>query len=236
MHNADRQRTSFDRLVSSGVYSTRSTHSDKARAFFAHVVGEHVLKPLASAAPLRAVDCGCGPGIWSEFLLDLGDDAGGRIELKAFDLSGGMVDLARQRLEGRARPEHVVVGDLLDPSVYRVLAPEPVDLLFAYDVVQQLPPKRQAEAIDLMLERLATGGRLVIFDHEKSSPYGRRMARRKFITRYLHIPLVPRYYCNASYPPLADIAAEIGQRGSFKATVLSTEDFPKRALVVERTS
>src|SRR3546814_8250178 len=62
-----------------------------------------------------------------------------------------------------------------------------------------------------MVAALAPGGVAVIFDNEADSRFGRRMALRKLVTRYSGLPLVPRYYCNAAYPPLARIQKQIAE-------------------------
>jgi hypothetical protein len=71
----------------------------------------------------------------------------------------------------------------------------------------------QWKAVETMLGRLAPGGRLLVFDHDCKSGYGRRMGFKKFVTRHLRIPLVPRFYCNAGYPPLGVFANRIADRG-----------------------
>ena len=63
--------------------------------------------------------------------------------------------------------------------------------------------------------RLAIGGAALIFDNDAESPFGRRMALRKFMTRYFGLRLVPDYYCNASYPPLNRLRQRIAGEGQF---------------------
>jgi hypothetical protein len=59
------------------------------------------------------------------------------------------------------------------------------------------------------------------------------MARRKILTRYLGLKLVPRYYCNAAYPPLERFRQRLAADGR-QARVRVRQDQVKRALIVER--
>src|SRR3546814_12322438 len=83
-----------------------------------------------------------------------------------------------------------------------------------------------------MVVALAPGGVAVVFDNEADSPFGRRMALRKLVTRYSRLPLAPRYYCNAAYPPLARLQKQIAEPAPLvRATVLGP-DGVQRAPVV----
>jgi hypothetical protein len=99
-------------------------------------------------------------------------------------------------------------------------------------VVQQLPRKLQLEAIKRMLARVAADGCAVVFDHDRWSPHGLRMGFRKLVTRYLHVELVPRYYCNARYPALARFASKLRASGRYNAEIKVAPDGRKRALIV----
>jgi SAM-dependent methyltransferase len=65
-----------------------------------------VLGLLPPAAGKRVLDAGCGPGIYAELLVNLG------AEVVGIDASPRMVELANQRLQGRAS---VIEGDLGRP-------------------------------------------------------------------------------------------------------------------------
>src|SRR3546814_11036976 len=85
------------------------------------------------------------------------------------------------------------------------------DTLFPYTTRFRSPRAAQAATCRRMVAALAPGGVAVIFDNEADSRFGRRMALRKLVTRYSGLPLVPRYYCNAAYPPLARIQKQIAE-------------------------
>ena len=71
-------------------------------------------------------------------------------------------------------------------------------------------------------------------DPENLSPHGRAMAWRKFLTRWTPIEFVPRYYCNARYPPLARIGARIAAAGGHELHLQVADDGKKRALLLQR--
>src|SRR3546814_4566642 len=109
-----------------------------------------------------------------------------------------MVEVAQEKLRGLAAPGDLRRGDLLEPQSYAFdAAGGGFDLIFTYDVVQQLPRARQAEACHGMAAALAPGGVALIFDHEADSRFGRRLALRKPLTRYCGLRLVTRYYCRS---------------------------------------
>jgi hypothetical protein len=82
-----------------------------------------------------------------------------------------------------------------------------------------------------MLAAVRAGGVLVVFDHDRQSPYGRRMGIKKWVTRHLFVPLVPRWYIHAAYPPLGRYAAQMARRGDLAVEVAARPDWPRRALI-----
>lgn len=231
----DRQRRSFDQLVDDGVYSQEFEHAPEAKAFVGAVLAT-VAARLEPGRTVTVLDCGCGTGAWLAFLSAALCDAGfDQIRLCGFDLSGKMVEVARQKLAGVAEPQDLRAGNVLDEASYDLPSgTAEVDLLFAYDVVQQLPRRQQYRACEIMADHLAPGGLALIFDNDSLSKFGRRMGLRKFLTRYFGLSLVPRYYCNASYPPLERFRQKLASAG-WGTTVQVRPDQIKRALVVERS-
>lgn len=231
----ERQRKSFDGLVESGVYGADFDHPPAAKSFVASVLQE-VVPRRPRCAPFAVLDCGCGTGAWLCFLHAEISLAGFTDpQLFGFDLSGRMVDIARQKLRGLATPGHLRTGNLLErPSYAFADAPAGFDLIFTYDVVQQLPRACQVEACRLLAAALAPGGLALVFDNDAASRFGRRMALRKFLTRYGGLRLVPRYYCNARYPPLEQIRQELERAPGLRARIVARADGIKRAMIVER--
>jgi len=227
----DVQASAFGDLVNQGVFSERFEHAGAQKDFFRDAM-ESALGKVRCDGPPRVLDCGCGPGAWLDYLGEveaLPDDA----RLYGFDLTREMAEVARKRLEKKVPADHIATGDVLDDDSYQLIGEEAkYDLIFTYDVVQQMPRKLQYAACESMLRHLADGGCLVVFDHDSESEYGRRMGRRKFITRYFGIPLVPRYFCNARYPALARFARKLQDTGRFVTEMRVAPNGRKRALTV----
>lgn len=226
------RRSSFNALVDEGVYSEQFDHPPPLKAFVKRMLDAHA--PAGrDGEPLRILDCGCGTGTWLDYLARQLDRPDRPVACFGFDLSDGMVELAGRRLAGRPGGVHIQRGDLLDPASYRFAdAPDGFDLVFAFDVVQQLPPRHQWAACRLLASQLAPGGVALVFDHDKASPYGRRMGWRKWVTRYLRVPLLPRFYCDARYPPLSRFAGRLATEAGMNALLVADDATPKMALVI----
>lgn len=230
----DRQRRTFDKLVERGVYSADFVHAPAARAFVSEVLQD--LAPLLSeTASISVLDCGCGTGGWLAFLHAQLSRAGVKhMRLCGFDLSSRMVEVAREHLRGLASGDDIRTGNVLERQSYTFEGlPAGFDLVFTYDVVQQLPRSQQAGACEAMAAALAPQGLALIFDNDAASSFGRRMALRKFITRYCGLRLVPRYYCNARYPRLGGICRRFGDKPGLDARIVVRSDGIKRAMVLK---
>lgn len=232
MVNCDSQRELFDSLVDSGIYNDAFHHSTPCIDFYRSIVLE-LISELPNERRLSVLDVGCGTGAWLEFLIKLFTERELRADFAGFDLSEKMIDVARRKLKGRIPEERLRLGNALDELCYRFSdAASGFDLVIAYDLVQQIPAAKQSACIDLIVSALRPGGRAVVFDHDSSSPYGRKMGLKKFITQYLFVPLVPRYYCNAQYPPLRRIKDDFEKRPNFRAALRSHDHVTKQALEI----
>jgi SAM-dependent methyltransferase len=162
-----------------------------------------MVRPLVAGldGEATALEAGCGVGEWIELVMSL-PETPPTMDIRGFDLSPELIELARTRLAGTVPDEHLYVADLLDPGAWAPDgAPPPgCDLILAFDVIQQLPPSDQPAGTAALFRALRPGGHLVVFDQDARSPAGRKMGLRKAVTRWLHIPLVPRWYLIARYP------------------------------------
>jgi hypothetical protein len=70
-----------------------------------------------------------------------------------------------------------------------------------------------------------------VFDHDARSRFGRVMGTKKWLRRYLGLPLVPRYYIHSRYPDLEGIRRRVEGAGLSARIVVEAEG-RKRALVV----
>lgn len=229
----ERQKKSFDSLVGSGVYGVGFEHAPGAKRFVAQVLRD--ILPRLQHRPRPAVlDCGCGTGAWLAFLRqELFCHGLADVRLCGFDLSPRMVEVAREKLRNLAAPDDIRTGNLLERKCYGFTGlSRGFDLVFTYDVVQQLPRAVQAEACRRMVAALSPCGVALIFDNDADSRFGRRMALRKLVTRYCGLPLVPHYYCNAAYPFLGRIRSELAE-AALATEIIVRPDLVKRALVVK---
>ena len=228
------QQAAFGALVNQGIYSTRFSHNAKAQTFFENCMDTAIGEIDSSPNSISILDAGCGPGAWLDTLLRASRTRDWpTLSLYGFDLTEEMVDVARRRLRRYVPAENIYQGDVTESNDYRISKPDGHDLIFSYDVIQQLPTNLQHEAVYTLISGLRPGGIAVIFDHDKNSKYGRMMGRKKFVTRYFGISLVPRYYCNARYPDLSRLHHELESKGH-TVRKLVDGDQRKNALIVKR--
>ena len=234
----DLQRHIFGQLARAGVYDADGSPPAGFKAFVQTCV-ETVL-PTLGCADLKVLDCGCGSGLALQTLRDtLERCAPGRHRYYGFDLSPDMIALARRRLP-EVSPTRLHVGSVLDAESYSFDAEEPLfDLVCCKAVVEQIPPTLQFRAVETMLEHVGAGGAAILFEKERYSRYGLAMGARKFVTRRLGLPLVPRFYTAARYPPLGRFRRRLAKRlrsanptRRFRPTVLTMPDGSLRALIV----
>lgn len=230
----DRQREIFNQLVDSGVYSSEFEHSAAAQAFVGSVL-DTVITRRAPDQAVTVLDCGCGTGAWLQFIHAHFQAQHRHPLIHGFDLSDRMAAVARQKLANMTDPSNVRVGNVLDRSSFAFPgALGGFDLIFTYDVVQQLPRRRQFEACVTIAGALAPGGMAIVFDNDSETRFGRRMAFRKFLTRYFGLRLVPRYYCNAAYPPLERFRRRLAETGKWRTEIIVSANGIKRALLIDR--
>ena len=227
------QIEAFTALVSDGTYSEGFDHAPQAKEFFGRVMSL-VIKDITGLGGSSVLDCGCGNGAWLDFLAS--EVAGESFShYFGYDLTPQMVEVARRRLSRLGSAAHFQAGSILEYSSYNFDDhSDKFELIFTYDVVQQLPKKLQYTAIEVMLDHLVEGGVAVIFDNDCYSDFGRKMGRKKFLTRYFGLKLVPRYYCNASYPPLNRISEQIDRLQGYSAEVQVSPSGMKRALIIRK--
>jgi SAM-dependent methyltransferase len=194
-----------------------------------------VLLPLLLSRPiddsLSILDCGCGVGPWLEFIAGLAP-ARSQDRLYGFDLTPELVELARQRLANCKLTTQISHGDILNPDSYRFPdGRSSYDVIFTFNVIQQLPRRLQPIAFQHMLEHLNPTGVAVVLDNDPISFFGLRMAIKKWITRYSYIPLVPRPYLVARYPWFWKLIRMAKKHGKW-CQIVSQCDITMKALIV----
>ena len=201
----ERQRRKFNLLVGSGSYQGFQ-HSATAITFVETQLKKCMERIACKNGHLRILEGGCGPGYWLLTGAEIARSRGfNEIELYGFDLSDEMISLARSNLRKVPHQSYLHVGNLMEVNSYEFESAEEFELIIVYDVIQQLPFHLHRAAVRTLLQRVASGGCLCIFDHDLLSSYGVRMSIKKFITKYFGIPLLPREYCDAVYPDVSAI-------------------------------
>ena len=225
------QRRIFGNLARAGVYDAGGSPPPEIEAFMRTCI--ETALPAAGPADLEVLDCGCGAGVVLQTLRDVLDQrAPGRHRYYGFDLSPDMIALARRRLP-EVPSTRLHVGSVLDAESYVFDAEETLfDLVCCKAVVEQLPSSLQFRAVETMLKHVRAGGAAVLFEKERHSRYGLAMGMRKLVTRYLGMPLLPRFYTAARYPPLARFRRRLAKRPRLRPTVLTMPDGRLRALIV----
>lgn len=203
-------RDTYADLVGDGVYTTGFRHSDADRDLV-----RTLLAPIVGAlGPDDAVlEAGCGVGEWLEMVVGL-TAPGTPPTICGFDLTPEMVEVARRRLAPAWPAVRLRTGDLLDPAAYETPGSRGFGLVYAFDVLQQLPRDAQLRGLLAMYAAVAPGGHLVLFDQDAASAAGTRMGLKKAITRYLRIPLVPRFYLVARYPRAVGLVRALTELGA----------------------
>ena len=158
----------YDRLLAEH-YTWMATGGDYARgvADSLALFEQLGLRPGDAVAPSSALDLGSGPGMQSAALL-----AAGYATVTAVDLCAPLVrELETRNTDaietGRLRP---VVGDVLDPGVYR--AASPVNLAVCLgDTLTHLPERADVpRLLALAHDALAPGGRLALRFRDLTHP------------------------------------------------------------------
>jgi SAM-dependent methyltransferase len=224
--------SSYADLVATGVYDAAFQHADWATAFFAGTL-DAPLVALGARRPLRVLEAGVGTGFWLGRLPQLVADPSA-VELRGFDLSAEMVGAARLRLAEAGIAADLAVGDILEADAYSFPSAVRHDVVFAYDVVQQLPRELQDAAVAQLYGHVAEGGWLVVFDHDADSRYGRTMGLKKWLRRHVGVPLVPYHYIHSRYPSMVHLHRLLQAAGATGISVAVEAQGRHRAISATR--
>ena len=235
MRSSEASRHRFNQLVESGAYASGFQHAKPAQDLVESVVSKLIRDFASRGSAPSILDAGCGNGAWLYFLAMCAAKHDVHPQFYGFDVADRMVESARETLAPLDAEVRLQRGDVLETEAYRFNDDRATfDLVFAYDVVQQIAPRRQFEAVCRLADVVKPGGAAVVFDQERWSRFGLRMAFRKFVTANLGVPLVPQYFCAASYPALARTARRVAAASDMEAEVVAASQTPKRALVLRR--
>lgn len=182
-------------------FSQPAASRDLMRRAFARVAPE-------ISGPARVVEAGCGNGYWSASLAGWPPWSGIELEIEGFDLSEPLIALARTRPDTPRCRFVWRVGNVLD---HRPRAP--ADVVFAFDVLQHVPPGDRPRAVANLVAMLRPGGFLILADNDNWAPDALRMRLRKWLTRHTPLQLVPANYLLARYPSFRRLRAAVEASG-----------------------
>ena len=128
-----------------------------------------VLGLVGDAAGQRVLDAGCGPGLYSEALLQRG------AHVTAIDGSEEQVRIARERLDGRAVVQRAVLGERLP------FPDETFDLVVCALVMHYL--RDQTAAYREFYRVLCAGGRAIVSTHHPMADWLRKGGASYFEVR-----------------------------------------------------
>jgi ubiquinone/menaquinone biosynthesis C-methylase UbiE len=125
---------------------------DELASFRAEAWMKRIREQTGGKAPLRALDCGCGPGFFTILLARAGHRVTG------IDGAGGMLEKAR-----RNAAEQGVRAEILEMDCHELsFAGDTFDLVISRNVAHALRDRRRVYA--QWLRVLKPGGVLLIFD------------------------------------------------------------------------
>jgi SAM-dependent methyltransferase len=235
----DDQRLAFREQVARGVYSASHYARGANREFFLRVVRTALGARWSSTEELRILECGVGDGRWLDAIR--ADRQTGISEVSGFDVTEEMTAVAAGRFpaapDSPVRPGFFRVGDITSLDAYRPASEtgegQWYDLVFCYDVIQQLPESMRVPAIELMLKATKREGATVIFDKQRLSRHGITMAIRKWLTAHRIRACVPQFYLLARYPNMSRVARLIRRTWGRSARLIADDRREHFALILQ---
>jgi len=211
----------IESLIEKGIYSVNFNQPKWAQSFFLKVIDCFIDNNTKNV-----LECGIGTGFWIKLLFSRYP----YLKFYGFDLSDKMIELAKKNLNFFSQIL-IKKGNILDTESFCFDDVSIFDIIFCYDVIQQLSSEDYLKAIYQMLSHASKNGLVIIFDNEKFSFYSFKMTFKKMITKFLKIPLVPLEFCNVRYPSLNYLKKEIEKNG-YECQLLVAPNRIKRALII----
>ena len=235
----DDQLRAFTRQVGKGTYSAARPCEGASRDFFLEVLATAVGQRWNAAVELRMLECGVGDGVWLDAIREQRKQS--FTWASGFDVTPEMVLAARQRFHSLTNSRFQIgflrVGDITKLDAFS--PPKETngrggryDLVYCYDVVQQLPETLRLSAIENMLAVTRQDGIVVILDKHRFSAHGIRMAVRKWITANTRWKRVPDFYLLARYPSMTRLARQFRERWGCRTSLTADARREHFALVI----
>lgn len=217
----NRNIEAIESLINKGIYSVNFNQPLWAQAFVLKIMSSFI-----NDNTKNILECGSGTGFWIKFLFSKYPS----IKFYGFDLSSKMVELAKKNF-GFLPEVSIKQGNILDTKSFSFGDTSNFDIVFCYDVIQQLYQKDYLKAIYQMLSHINKDGLVIVFDNERLSLYSFKMNLKKLITKFLKIPLVPIEFCDVRYPSLQYLK-KIVEKNGYKCKLVISPNKIKRALII----
>lgn len=140
--------SAIDSLVERGIYNEQFTHSPFAQSFV-----REILCKLINNNTRRVLECGCGTGFWLRYISTMYP----HLDLYGFDLNMKILIIAERVLKENKKI-FLKEGDILSEASFVFSDIKEFDIIFCYDVIQQLSEKDYFIAIRNILSHLSAGG------------------------------------------------------------------------------
>lgn len=234
-----KQREVFAAEAEKGTYGFSHFHSSKSRRFFLQIL-EHSLAGLwKTKETMRVLECGVGDGAWLETIMQ--ERIWAPNEIAGFDLTPELVEISRERFRRMPKSQNSVVflktGDITDDNAYYLSqksTAKKFNLVFCYDVIQQLPDALRLIAVQRMVNWMADNGCAIVFDKHRWTIANLKMGIKKFITKFTGVKLVPKFYLQAHYPNMKQLAQLAEKKLNCRTLLIPDEKNKHFALILKK--
>ena len=134
--------------------------SGESSEYFTEYKARYIAKLVPTGAPVKLLDFGCGVGLLSSFLKKYLP----KCILHGYDVSSASI--------------HMVDADLAAQGLFTADTSKldnDYDLIVVSNVLHHIDPPDRQTAILGLRDRLAAGGRLIIFEHNPTNPLTRKV-------------------------------------------------------------
>ena len=146
----------IESLIDKGIYNPNFKQPKWAKEFFAESI-----KKIMTPTMKTILECGVGTGFWIKLLQALYP---GHV-FYGFDISDKMLQIAKVNL-GFSKNILLKKGDILQDESFHFNNISSFDMIFCYDVIQQISNKNYISVIRNMLRHINKNGVVIIFVKE----------------------------------------------------------------------
>jgi len=137
--------------------------SGESSEYFTEYKARYIAKLVPTGAPVKLLDFGCGVGLLSSFLKKYLP----KCTLHGYDVSSASIDIVDRNL---------LAQGLFTTDIFKLA--NDYDLIVASNVLHHIDPRNRQDTILELRDRLAPGGKIVIFEHNPTNPLTRKVVDR----------------------------------------------------------